>query len=81
MSVADSQKGVREWGMPSARHTSLKGNLYINFKVHFPESGFLPSEENRKVCSVTVRVYNTHTHTITHSLKHTVILAHIFSLA
>ena len=69
MSVADSQKGVREWGMPSARHTSLKGNLYINFKVHFPESGFLPSEEDRKVCSLTAELHTLLSYSHTFSLS------------
>lgn len=34
--------------MPSERHTTNKGNLYIKFTVQFPQSGFLPSEEERK---------------------------------
>ncbi|CAI7999211.1 DnaJ homolog subfamily A member 2 [Geodia barretti] len=44
----DTMKGVREWGMPSERHTTNKGNLYIKFTVQFPQSGFLPSDEERK---------------------------------
>lgn len=35
--------------MPSERHTTNKGNLYIKFKIQFPDSGFLPSEDERKV--------------------------------
>jgi DnaJ family protein A protein 2 len=44
----ESMKGVRDWGMPAFRHTDIKGNLYIKFSVLFPESGFLPSEEDRE---------------------------------
>ena len=40
LSLADSMKGVRDWGMPQFRHTDIKGNLYIKFEVVFPESGF-----------------------------------------
>ena len=54
--MLDSIKGVRDYGMPDTRHTSLKGNLYIKFKIQFPESGFLPTEEERDV--------STHTHTV-----------------
>ena len=56
--------------MPSARHTSLKGNLYINFKVHFPESGFLPSEEDRKVCSLTAELRTLLSYSHTFSLSY-----------
>ena len=44
-----SIKGVRELGMSQFRHTDIKGNLYIKFEIVFPDSGFLPEEEDRKV--------------------------------
>ena len=31
--------------MPGTRHAELKGNLYIEFDVEFPESGFLEEKD------------------------------------
>ena len=31
--------------MPGSRHAELKGNLYIEFDVEFPESGFLEEKD------------------------------------
>ena len=54
---SESMKGVREWGLPQHRHTDIKGNLYIKFTVEFPESGFLPSEEDREVSGLPLHVH------------------------
>ena len=44
-------KGIPEEGMPNFRRPHMKGNLYIEFDVEFPECGFLEERELMVQCS------------------------------
>ena len=31
-------RGVKDYGMPLHKHPELRGNLYVEFEIEFPES-------------------------------------------
>lgn len=49
-SLLGTVRGIRDEGMPQVRHSNLRGNLYIQFDVEFPDNAFL-EEEDLKVSS------------------------------
>lgn len=45
-------KSVNHEGMPHYQRPFMKGSLYIQFQIEFPESGFLTSEQCKALESV-----------------------------
>lgn len=44
-----SIRGIVGEGMPNAKHTNIKGNLYIKFDVEFPPCNFAPEKVLKKI--------------------------------
>ena len=50
LSPEDCIKGLSEEGMPMYKRPELKGNLYFEFEIEFPDSTFFSDPDKLAVC-------------------------------
>ncbi|XP_064393487.1 dnaJ homolog subfamily A member 2-like [Halichondria panicea] len=43
------KRGLEGWGIPVFRRPDVKGNLYVQFTIQFPDSGFLEESQLKEL--------------------------------